>query len=401
MSEQLQLRSGKQLIKVIAEISSSEEEEESLPKTTTSDNSDDFSNSINSNKEEGNTIPEDNTQQNTNSLSNNKGNLFRFNMSKLNIETALKIIPNFDGTPSQLHKFLTCCEIINKPLTERTDIELFLEILKSKLSGKAYEVTKYHSFKTFDEFKNEFLKQFLETRTLEQIQMELVKIRQGHQEEDLDYANRVEKLLMDLDESSTTSYGTNQAEAIKAIRELNSRTALKAFQEGLREPLKLFIKACRFSNLQEAIKTTINEGKQNPIRKHYNSFPKHPQNSQGHTHGSPISCNYCKKTGHSYAECRSKLKCGSCQRIGHNTAQCRVNPKSNDIQNSNRSSPANNRVNQTRISCAYCKIPGHHISDCYKKKRSDERTTSTNPTSTSENSTGQASRDQTSAQQLK
>ena len=38
------------------------------------------------------------------------------NMANLSIENMLKIIPDFDGTPEKLHKFLTCCNIIYAPL---------------------------------------------------------------------------------------------------------------------------------------------------------------------------------------------------------------------------------------------------------------------------------------------
>ena len=62
-------------------------------------------------------------------------------MANLSIENMLKIIPDFDGTPEKLHKFLTCCNIIYAPLQFMMPTTLFfIEILKSKLNGPAYEV---------------------------------------------------------------------------------------------------------------------------------------------------------------------------------------------------------------------------------------------------------------------
>lgn len=52
-------------------------------------------------------------------------------MSKLNIDHLRKIIPEFDGSPKNLDKFLACCEIIHNPLNAEDDKSLFLDILKS------------------------------------------------------------------------------------------------------------------------------------------------------------------------------------------------------------------------------------------------------------------------------
>ena len=103
-------------------------------------------------------------------------------MNTLNINTILKIISDFDGIPSLLHKFINCCE----------------KILSSKLSGKAYELIKYNTYNSFKDLRVDLQTQFLETKSLEQIQNDLVNIRQGPSEDEQTYALRVEKLLIDL-----------------------------------------------------------------------------------------------------------------------------------------------------------------------------------------------------------
>lgn len=70
-------------------------------------------------------------------------------MSKLNTEFALKIIPTFDGTASQLHRFLNCYEIIFKKLTSNDDKSLFLSIVETKFTEKAYKVVKYTEFESY------------------------------------------------------------------------------------------------------------------------------------------------------------------------------------------------------------------------------------------------------------
>ena len=82
-----------------------------------------------------------------------------------------------------------------------------------------------------------------------------------------------------------------------------------------------------------------------------------------------ITCQLCNKQGHSADKCFSLnkpvrplpteinkvLTCQICNRTGHEAARC--------------------RMMSTHKECKYCKIPGHTIEECYKRKYNEERRT--------------------------
>lgn len=290
-------------------------------------------------------------------------------MSELTLTEALRLTPEFDGNSSELHRFLNSCNTVIELLTTEQKVPYF-KVLKLKLKGRAYELVKYTEFSNYEDLKKKLLSQFLETRTLETLQSDLINARQQNNESEIDFGNRVEQLLMDLNTACCPD-STVDKKLTEPIRILNSRTALKAFQEGLREPLRLLIKASRYSTLKEAIEAAACEGKNKNNRN---------ESSQSRSHTNSKFCNHCRKNGHTFDECRSKLKCTNCQRIGHSATQCRV--KSNP-ENNHTATPTRH-IHQTSLVCRYCKKSGHHIKDCRKRIYNNNRVNS-NPNN-SENS---------------
>lgn len=385
----LSLRNGKKIIKTFDE-QSSEEEDNTIKEEDDNSEENSFTSLPDTTKDDP-SLPY--TTEDDPSLPNTQKDDQK--MSKLNTDFALKIIPTFDGTASQLHRFLNCCEVVFKKLTSDDDKSLFLSIVQTKLTDKAYELIKYTEYESYSDLKIELQKQFLEIRTLEIIQNELVTIKQKPREEDLDFSNRVERLLADLNSACSNS---NNSQLPESIKELNSRTALRAYQEGLRQPLKLFIKACRFKTLKEAIETALIEGKSSPQQIVFN------ENKSKY-------CSYCKSNTHSFSECRnkSKIQCSNCQRIGHSAAQCRISKSYPSKNNSPNVSSTNNnrnnnerRIHQTKIYCKYCKRQGHSIEECRRKPCRDGtlENAQANSSTASENEQGSTSRDQVPAQQL-
>lgn len=88
-------------------------------------------------------------------------------------------------------KFISCCELVAKPLETATEINTFLSVAKSKLSGLAYHVV---TLANWDSFKTTLLENFGETRSIAQIQTELLSCRQTFREDVKSFANRIEKL---------------------------------------------------------------------------------------------------------------------------------------------------------------------------------------------------------------
>lgn len=266
-------------------------------------------------------------------------------MCALNYDLSLKIIPEFKGNPSELHRFLACCEIIHKPLKLETEESKFLELLKARVSGKAYDVIKFNKYETWETLKREFIKQFGMLKSPELLQVELVTIEQHKHESIRDYGNRTETLLSQLDESSILEQGEDAKEF---ITKFNAKTALKAFQEGLLDPIKILVKSCRFGSLGDAInKACEEESTLKNSRKRNQPLPALK---------STVSCQICGKSNHSANVCF--------KRIPNNSTHS--NKISSQTQNFR-------TVNNYNCICAYCKKRGHHIRDCFAKKRADDR----------------------------
>lgn len=141
------------------------------------------------------------------------------------------------------------------------------------------------------------------------------------------------------------------------------RTGLRAYQEGLREPLRLLIKASRYTTLKDAIEGAIIEGRSCPSI----SVQKSPQNSNKY-------CSFCKKTNHNYSECRyrSTIKCANCGKLGHSANHCRV--KTNKSTSLSVPTEQNHRrINNITLTCKYCKRVGHEISNCFRRKNVNNR----------------------------
>lgn len=273
-------------------------------------------------------------------------------MAKFELKTAIALIPEFDGTSENLHKFVRCCEIILEPL-EGENINSFMAFIPSKLAGKAYDIVRYKTFKTWADLKSTLKNRFGEIRALENIQMELISVYQFKNEDVRSFASRVEKLLSQLNESCIESQGSASADLIE---KLNSKTAIKAFQEGLLEPIKLIVKACRFEKLQDSISKAVEEEISISKFKRVSNLNT-PSTSQ-------IICSSCGNPGHIFRNCN--LIKGSQYTAANHIQSFRPNYSS-----SFRNNPK--QINHFQLTCAYCKKTGHHIRQCFRKKAADQR----------------------------
>lgn len=275
-------------------------------------------------------------------------------MTNLNCELALKIIPEFNGENSHdLERFISCCEIVETPLSAAEKLK-FLKLLNVKLSGKAHDVLRFNTFDTFDNLKAELIAQFGESRSIETLSVELMDVRQERDETVRSYANRVEKILSMLDSACVLREGNAAAQT---IRNLNSGRALKSFQEGLRDPIKLLIKASRFPTLKEAINGAIEE---EAVLAHTNCKGNSVQTNNSNKPNQQVKCNFCQKTGHIASSCFKKQN------------QSRLNPQVNNPNfKFNSSSHDNTHLKKINKFCNYCKNSGHVIDECRKRQRNN------------------------------
>lgn len=121
------------------------------------------------------------------------------------LETALKMIPEFNGDRDKLHRFITCCDIVGETAINNVERNQFLNVIKCKLTGPAYNIIKYQNFATWDALKLSLQNQYLEKRTIAQIQRELLSSKQNFNESIRDFANRLERLTADLNDACIAS----------------------------------------------------------------------------------------------------------------------------------------------------------------------------------------------------
>lgn len=287
-------------------------------------------------------------------------------VDSFDIHLALKIIPNFSGESSELHKFISCCEIIYEPLQKDEDRLQFLNVLKAKLNGPAYDIVKYKNFTTWSELKLELKRQFSIKRSVEQLQIELINCKQKSDSVKI-FGNKLEKLLSELNDACVVSEGTRAAEHFV---NLNEKTALRSFEDGLNDPIKIIIKACRFTSLRSAIlkateeeSTVMKDDSQKPILSKF-----------------PIQCQICNKKGHISRNC--------IHRYDQQPSYSNNNLSNSNFPNSIRNFPSQSQprnVHTTVITCRYCHYPGHSLEQCRKKKYNDQKYNKTPTTKTFEN----------------
>ena len=70
-------------------------------------------------------------------------------MATLDKSFALKFIPEYNGSRDELQKFVNCCDLIDNDQYSASDKLIFLNIVKSKLTGNAYNVIKYKDIRCF------------------------------------------------------------------------------------------------------------------------------------------------------------------------------------------------------------------------------------------------------------
>ncbi|KAG5883110.1 hypothetical protein JTB14_004644 [Gonioctena quinquepunctata] len=107
-------------------------------------------------------------------------------------------------------------------------------------------------------FKLILQNQYVERRTIAQIQTELLSARQYPNEDVQAFANRIEKLTIDLNDAYVASEGQN---ARVIIENFNNKSSLKAFVEGLRSPFQFVIKASRFDDFTNAVEAACGQKK--------------------------------------------------------------------------------------------------------------------------------------------
>ncbi|KAL4153341.1 hypothetical protein QTP88_001174 [Uroleucon formosanum] len=272
----------------------------------------------------------------TNVMANNKQTI-------LSLETAIKLVPQFNGeNPQDVYPFFSACDFVIKTVDEECR-PILLQAILTKLAGKAFAITQHREVKSWDSLRELLTVTFCAKRTPGYLQLELSTTRFKSGETIQEYSSRVEKLLHELCNVSTSKRTKTEA---KAVHDYIKETTLTTYIEGLPDSIRNIIKSRNPSNLEDAMKVSLEEEKIFLSNKETRRLFQNKSNANS-------TNKYCK----------------NCQKSNHNTNECRYANRSIDTGQNNKQKNSNTK----QETCAYCKKSGHTIDKCYKKKGADER----------------------------
>lgn len=292
-------------------------------------------------------------------------------------KTLEKQLRPFDGTKSKLAEFLSICEAAIR-LVAPAEKTILFELIKLKLTDRAYQATKYRAFATFEELKTHLTELFGDKQSRQRLETAFYSCRQGPSEDVPHFAERVENNLYKLLEHITSSV----AEEHRQSHEQQLRIQAKnIFITGLKDPLALLLKARDPATLEEAIGLAITEDREfNSRRELFRSGPSGSTrpNSNGHT----------SNNGHN-SNNRSNGQ-NSTKRFNYNNGSPKYPAKphfnhssaSSSTQFGKNGSPSGSQFKskseippRTKYDgdafCTFCKIKGHDLSVCRSKKRAE------------------------------
>lgn len=204
------------------------------------------------------------------------------------LNTAAKLIPDFDGKPDNLRSFLDSLQLLDS--IKGNHEALAINLIKTKLKGNARNLINNEN--TITEILNK-LKTSVKGESVEVLTAKIMNIKQNNKTANV-YCNEIETLTKSL-ETAYISDGLPTDIASK----YSTQTAIKALTKNCTiDKVKLIMEAGQFNSMNEAISKFVNScteatGQQNailyfkqkPNAKHYNrnfiqsrGRPNYPRN---------------------------------------------------------------------------------------------------------------------------
>ncbi|KAL4083123.1 hypothetical protein QTP88_028453 [Uroleucon formosanum] len=225
----------------------------------------------------------------------------------VSIEAAMRVVPNFDGTsPDQADHFLRACDFAVR-IVDPEQIDILVQGLIIKLSGRALRSIRYKEITTYQEFRKNIVEISGTKKLLPQLHMKLLTCRKSPDEGVQEYYNKMEQLLHDL--INATMEGGDYANGTDIDRLLHNQQQSSKSKTGTSQPgsssknnntnkgcfkcgrTNHFAKDCRAPQWdQDRFKASQQKGQQ----------------SSKNTEKTVLICRYCKKQGHELEECRKR-----------------------------------------------------------------------------------------------
>lgn len=297
------------------------------------------------------------------------------NMSTFNLTNFHKLVPQFNGNEDDLDRFIDTCDIQHFSCTEEVGRTEFMNALRSKLIGRAYDFFKKATYTDWPTFKTDLKKQFASPETFEGYHLKLTSLKQNDSSV-REFADKIEKILYAMNKTSS-EIKVNNATGTEFFKAQNDKLAIKSFINGLKDSLRNVLRARKYTSIREAIsdaveleiedssrdivsiQTTPVENSKNDekptkddalskslnknseglikLTQNRNNSSNIAQNSQNRS----LVCNRCGKFNHTSNVCRARFP------INPNMNFYRPNQNSNFRTfeyNYNRSSPFSNQI---------------------------------------------------------
>lgn len=174
----------------------------------------------------------------------------------------LNCIPEFDGNPNELGRYLSVCESILTSFYDHARPDSFhniylLNSIISRLKGNARLVINIQDVTSWNELKIILTRNFADQRDETCLNRDLVLMKQLPNEKVQQFYDRVLNILNLLCSYVNCHETTDPAKQLK--RELYQNLALKTFLSGLREPLGTTIRCMKPTSLAQAMQFVTQE----------------------------------------------------------------------------------------------------------------------------------------------
>jgi len=166
---------------------------------------------------------------------------------------AIKLIPNYSGQ-TDIYPFLNACEVIINTVDSEQHSFMLKMIAATKLSDRAFNVTRYKEITEWGDMKKILLDAFETPYGAANLQIELNIIKMKNNETICAYNNRVEEIYQKL--CNTVAIDKPLAEA-KILRDNIREQALVSYINGLSDQIKFEVKTKNPTTLEQAMQIAL------------------------------------------------------------------------------------------------------------------------------------------------
>uniref|UniRef100_A0ABD2W6M9 CCHC-type domain-containing protein n=1 Tax=Trichogramma kaykai TaxID=54128 RepID=A0ABD2W6M9_9HYME len=259
------------------------------------------------------------------------------------LKDALATIPTFNQTTSGLEDFLDLVDFAFD-LIDPEEEKSFAKLVLSKVGPETRKSLKTTTIDKVDEFKKQLRELYSTGLSVSSLQGLLAQQYQKDGDNVLTFANKIRSLgdqILQIKGKGTAAGGEFKSDL--------TASQIEIFKKGLIEPISL--RLTNSNSLDELVKEAIRIEKELEVTR----------------------------------QMRGKLekRCGNCNRTGHNTKECRLKRVQATFSTTSPSQEAKNHHRPARVSCDYCKKPGHPAEKCFRRafdilnQQTNEQTTAT------------------------